>query len=617
MVLDQIVVQQMGKENEEGDIDDLLLRGAAALYEASEEGVAASDIRYTSKGVDELIDKVEADADAEAQATEEREKEKELAKARGEAERQANGGSEEQVKPKESMSFGFAKIWEADKNRLEELAEEEERPDDVNTWQLVIDNARKVREVEKAAMLENGRQKRAAAVVKYGPDGAISDDTPKKEKRRYIKKGKGRVGTSSEDADFVGGIDSSDSDSGNLAPDEEDQLASLLDSDGKPVIRGMAAGVKYTKKQLLRLARLRAKETAMAAATGDPNGESGVDATGSNGDLGQIVPLSSQHSSRSSKTRANETPEARLARKQRRKAAKDAERDHRYQKVMEAERARRLNGGDRGGPSVSGPSRSSPPRPPPAPLPTRDLRIIRNGQQICQYLYHVLREFRMTSALQAWAMMALPELPAEEREAIYLQLAQKVDMELYRQRQSHYFTHPQQMENVLPLLRHGYPVIPSTTDESTVPALQSEMGIYRQDPMVADSNGDTRAAYHSPITQPATVPGPTVPPAAAVPPPHLLPIENGHLPINVNPSAPTSHAATPVRRISRQKRPVPATTNGTSDEKLECPHCGNDHTLEKCRAMMGASDLEALRETVLQSTPDNNADPVSKAWCPG
>ena len=626
MVLDHLVVQQMGKENEEGDIDDLLLRGAAALYEANEEGVAASDIRYTSKDVDELIDKVEADADAEAKATEEREQERERAKVRGTATAGDGASGEiegEQAKPKESMSFGFAKIWEADRNRLEELAEDEERPDDVNTWQLVIDNARKVREAEKAAILENGRQKRAAAAVKYGPDGAISDDTPKKERRKYTKKGKARAGTSSEDADFVGGMDSSDSDSDSLAADEEDQLANLLDSEGKPVINGMAAGERYTKKQLLRLARLQAKAAATtaalaaAAAAGDtpsaPNGENvRLQSGGSNGDLGPVAGPSSQQSTQSSK-RHGETAEERLARKERRKAEKSAERSHRYQAMVEAELVRELNGGNV--PSVPGPSRSLPARAPSA----IDPHIIRNGQQICQYLYHVLREFKMNNGLHGWAIMALPELPAKEREEIYHQLSQDVDMELYRQGQSQYFTHPQQIANVLPLLRNAYPVIPLENEEMMVPVLQPEMGVYRNSQ--SNTVGNATQAYHSPRPPAATIPA-TAPAVAAVvvAPPHVLPIENGHLPIHANPSAltsaPTSRSATPLLRVSPSRRPAPPNAvDGTNSEKSKCPHCAKEHTLENCRAMMGAPELGALRETITQSTHDTEADKVSRfSW---
>jgi chromodomain-helicase-DNA-binding protein 4 len=76
MVLDHLVVQQMDKENEEGDIDNMLLHGAAALYDSNEDGFSASDIRYSPQDVEDLIDKVEADAAAEAKEMEERERRK-------------------------------------------------------------------------------------------------------------------------------------------------------------------------------------------------------------------------------------------------------------------------------------------------------------------------------------------------------------------------------------------------------------------------------------------------------------------------------------------------------------------------------------------------------------
>jgi len=55
MVLDHLVVQQLGKENEEGDIDNMLLHGAAALYNTNADGTAETDIKYSSKDVTVLF----------------------------------------------------------------------------------------------------------------------------------------------------------------------------------------------------------------------------------------------------------------------------------------------------------------------------------------------------------------------------------------------------------------------------------------------------------------------------------------------------------------------------------------------------------------------------------
>ena len=66
MVLDHLVVQNLGKDNEEEDVSTMLLAGAKALYETNADGTSASDITYTSKQVEEMIDKVEMQAEEEA-----------------------------------------------------------------------------------------------------------------------------------------------------------------------------------------------------------------------------------------------------------------------------------------------------------------------------------------------------------------------------------------------------------------------------------------------------------------------------------------------------------------------------------------------------------------------
>jgi chromodomain-helicase-DNA-binding protein 4 len=66
MVLDHLVVQNLGKDNEEEDVSSMLLAGAKALYETNADGISASDISYTPKQVEEMIDKVEKQAEKEA-----------------------------------------------------------------------------------------------------------------------------------------------------------------------------------------------------------------------------------------------------------------------------------------------------------------------------------------------------------------------------------------------------------------------------------------------------------------------------------------------------------------------------------------------------------------------
>ena len=556
-MLDHLIVQQMGKENEEGDIDDLLLRGAAALYDANEDGIAASDIRYTSKDVDGLIDKVQADAEAEARAMEEREREKERAKAAGEV--------EEQAKPKETMSFGFAKIWEADRNQLEELAEDADEVD-TNAWQLVMDRAQRAQEAQRLAMVESGRQKRQAAMVKYGPygpdgvhSGSDHNDTPK-QKRKYTKKGKRKAGTSSEDADFVGGLESSDSETDSVGsiPDLED----LRDAEGRPVLTGLVAGQALTKKQKTAAyrAQLALKQQAQNGAVippMDPNIN------------GLLVSTAEDGVPRVPGKRA-ETPEERAARKAKRRAEKASEKKKRYDAFTAWQ---------------AGAGRNAHTVPPPHHAERSrvhlDPHTLSAGQQICQYLYHSLRELGYDQALQSWALMALPELPAAEREEIYRKLAADADAELIKRHGPGrgYFNHWEQTRIVMALLKHGYPVIPEGPEPLPMPALPKDRG------WKLGENG-----YERPTTLGRASPYQSPQVIHAVPPPAA----NG-----LNAELPNGHARQPslphASHDQGQRRELFDALMESASQQT-CPSCGGDHALKDCTK----AELEDMRIAILR-----------------
>ncbi|WWC88549.1 uncharacterized protein L201_003460 [Kwoniella dendrophila CBS 6074] len=198
MVLDHLVVQQMGKESEEGDVDDLLLRGAEAVY--SNDGVInAADIVYNSKNVDELIDKVEADAAEEARRLDERNK-------------AIEEGTLDPNQNKTNQQFGFAKIWEADQNQLLNIAEEENEVDDEDrravNWESIIDQMEKEKQEKLQKMMNTTtKHKRKAATIANASTTAndntieqwyfsgsdendVNDSPDKKKKKKYKGKRK-------------------------------------------------------------------------------------------------------------------------------------------------------------------------------------------------------------------------------------------------------------------------------------------------------------------------------------------------------------------------------------------------------------------------------------------
>jgi hypothetical protein len=179
MVLDHLVVQNLGKDNEEEDVSSMLLAGAKALYETNADGISASDISYTPKQVEEMIDKVEKQAEEEAVLYQQK-WDKDDAMTEDERLAALN------TKGSETMNFAFAKIWEMDKGELEEVdggADMEDEMDD--NWMTVFENAEKERARKEAEEIQNKKERRKR--IDYG-----FDDTPKK------KNGKSKTSKSKE-----------------------------------------------------------------------------------------------------------------------------------------------------------------------------------------------------------------------------------------------------------------------------------------------------------------------------------------------------------------------------------------------------------------------------------
>ncbi|EIW67685.1 hypothetical protein TREMEDRAFT_64279 [Tremella mesenterica DSM 1558] len=458
MVLDHLVVQQMGKETEEGDIDSILLHGAKALYNTDANGVAPSDIQYNSKNVDELIDKLETEAATEAKAMEERE----AAVARGEV--------EDKEKAKESMAFGFAKIWEADKDQVAEVPDDEEEPleEMEDAWRLVMDGAQREKERQEAIEAEGRARRRKAAAPQYKVDPQFSDDSPQtKKKKDKGKKAKGKAVPSSDDAEFVTPADAeSESDDETVASFNE-RIADLLGEDGdKKSKRGPHDPVKAAEAA----ARLQAAAAVLASR--------GVNIAAPAGEPAR-------------KRKRDETPEQRAARKKvqkLRQLQKYAELKEQFdqEKALNAERAKGTQSDPNGAPFSSGAlpgvtaatSRSMPTT---SKAPVRyDPQKVELAQQVLQWLYHVLRELRMKEALGTWAMMGVPELPTQERRGMFLELARQADEGLEASGQPKYFSTSKTSALALYIFDINAPVVPDKPLED-LPRLPPMMTFHRRE----------------------------------------------------------------------------------------------------------------------------------------
>jgi hypothetical protein len=398
MVLDHLVVQQLGKENEEGDIDNMLLHGAAALYNTNADGTAETDIKYSSKDVDELIDKVEADAAAEAKALEE--------KGRQQA---SSGPSEEpEGKKKESMSFAFAKIWEADANRVHEMSDDEEDEDEAaqaEEWKAVLERVEQSRqEAMMAEMAQNKRKRRELAEIAMkhqfangphdGLQGGYGSDASQKATKRRGKKRKSGEGSDGDFALDPGHESASDSDPETGAADDSDLAMLQEQQDNGSVPLPRLTGAK------------RSRPPKVAKIPGPSNHAIAVPA---------LPRLAGPHPP--PHPLPPHTPT--------------------YAPIS-IDRAQRE-----------------------VRLAAMGLAKIEAAQQICQWLYHVLNNLSLRADLDTWAKMALPEVHPDERVAYYFQLAKTADEEMMRRGQVQYFTLSNISTTVLPLLQNGGSVIPN------------------------------------------------------------------------------------------------------------------------------------------------------------
>uniref|UniRef100_A0A0W0FGI3 Putative SNF2 family DNA-dependent ATPase n=1 Tax=Moniliophthora roreri TaxID=221103 RepID=A0A0W0FGI3_MONRR len=151
MVLDHLIVQKMEDEDDAGgDLQSILMYGAKALFDEEKEG-SNKDIVYSETDIDNLIEKTEKEGDAEEA-------------------------------PKEgALTFSFAKIWTSDKDRLEEVHDEEE-PQQQDSWAMTLQKINADMEAAKAKeAAQSGRGVRRKAANKSLP--SYIEDVPMKLKK--------------------------------------------------------------------------------------------------------------------------------------------------------------------------------------------------------------------------------------------------------------------------------------------------------------------------------------------------------------------------------------------------------------------------------------------------
>ncbi|ORY25945.1 hypothetical protein BCR39DRAFT_542680 [Naematelia encephala] len=575
MVLDHLVVQQLGKENEEGEIDNILLHGAASLYASDQNGISASDIRYTADDVEELIDKVEKDAETEALAMEEREKTHE------------NGG-DEAAKPKETMSFGFAKVWESDQKRIQEAEQEEEedRPEDMlNAWQLVMDNAVRERARRLAEETEAARVRRVrkAAAVSYKVDaGAISDEvSPTKKKSGNLpKKKKKKSGSKSSDAgeaSFAANPKASDTDDADFAvdPDEPESdeesiasfgggMAELLDDDMR--WGGSMAGENIGKDGV-------DPGKAIRAIVASASGAASLGPTQVNGSAEVFTVLLPAKS----KSKRNETPQERAARK-------TAKRQDSSKAITSAQdTSSRVSPGTIAAQQAILRATVTPDRQFPV-----DPHLWLPGQNILAWMFSIFRDRGMTAYQNEWGMLALPEVEMNVRQELYNRLANFADDALRKEGQAPYFTAQEQHVTVKRLLELKGPGMPET---HFIPSRPENVTRNSKTAVVQVYDQHLPTPYSSPKQQPRLITAPAVDDSSSIPAEaHIA----AYLPSAPKPPAPNS---------------VVAGSGGDGQEPcIICKKSG--HRDVECTEIPTVDDLISFRQIILDSQ-ENPADKAS------
>ncbi|KAJ3512355.1 hypothetical protein NLJ89_g3566 [Agrocybe chaxingu] len=134
LVLDHVIVQKMDDDDETGgeNVQSILTYGAKALFE-SEQNIR--DITYSDHDIDNLIEKTEKEAVLEAP--------------------KAGGG----------LAFSFAKIWAADKDDLEEVADDDQADSWARTLQMISAEREKA-QITDMAQSGRGARRRAADIAK-------------------------------------------------------------------------------------------------------------------------------------------------------------------------------------------------------------------------------------------------------------------------------------------------------------------------------------------------------------------------------------------------------------------------------------------------------------------
>ncbi|KAJ5281098.1 hypothetical protein N7478_006470 [Penicillium angulare] len=139
MALDHVLIDRMEEEEDDTDLESILRHGAAALFNDDDPG----DHSYDSESMDKLLDRSQVE--------------------------KAEKVAHDDANPTEGPRFSFARVWQKDRNTLEEVGETEDLPVDSTVWEKILLEREQGALEEASRKAETlGRGKRKRPRISYG-----------------------------------------------------------------------------------------------------------------------------------------------------------------------------------------------------------------------------------------------------------------------------------------------------------------------------------------------------------------------------------------------------------------------------------------------------------------
>ncbi|KAJ5729894.1 uncharacterized protein N7483_004402 [Penicillium malachiteum] len=138
MALEHVLIERMEADEEEEDLESILRHGAQALFDEDD----SADHYYDAESIDRLLDRSQAEQAEKYDAD--------------------TPGSSDQPQ------FSFARVWQKDRNTLEEVSVSEDKPVDMDIWEQILrDREHAAREEAYLRAEKLGRGKRKRPAISY------------------------------------------------------------------------------------------------------------------------------------------------------------------------------------------------------------------------------------------------------------------------------------------------------------------------------------------------------------------------------------------------------------------------------------------------------------------